>query len=266
MSDWQDLDYFDYELPESRISQIPRMPRDSARLLVDQAQEIEHTRVSELCKYFKAGDVLVLNNTKVRHARLFLEKSTGGKVEVLLLSPVGVAGENRWRALVKPSKRVPEGTELFASGTADRHPGTADRHPGLDPGSPEAEPVLCVQGGDEQSRFIDILDSGAVTELGQVPLPPYISEQLDDPSRYQTVYAQQIGSAAAPTAGLHLTDTLLQDLRDMGVEIHEVELEVGIGTFRPIAVDDVNDHAMHCLLYTSPSPRDRQKSRMPSSA
>lgn len=251
MSAWENLQYFDYELPESRISQVPRMPRDSARLLVAKTSgeelEVHHERVSEIVKHFVAGDVLVLNNTKVRHARLFLQKPTGGNVEVLLLNPELnpelAKGKNLWRALVKPSKRVAEGTELFDP--------DGNRHSELD--SESTNPVLRVLGGDDQTRLVEILDTDAVKQLGQLPLPPYITEKLDDPNRYQTVYADQVGSAAAPTAGLHLTKELLTQLQELGVEILEVELEVGIGTFRPITSDDINDHSMHSERYNIPN-------------
>ncbi|MEM7271718.1 MAG: tRNA preQ1(34) S-adenosylmethionine ribosyltransferase-isomerase QueA [Actinomycetota bacterium] len=220
-------DRFDYELPPERIAQTPIEPRDRARMLValDPDRAPEHPTVAELDRVLKPGDLLVVNDTRVLAARLNLHKPTGGAVEVLLLEPTGE--HNRWHALVRPGKRVAPGTVL------------------LDDGRPMVTVGARLSGG---RRVVEV-DPDAMTIAGQVPLPPYITEQLDDPDRYQTVYARTPGSVAAPTAGLHLTDGLLARLADRGVELARVELRVGLGTFRPITAETVTDHEMHAERY-----------------
>lgn len=236
MSDPQRTDAFDYDLPESAIAQTPVEPRDRAKMLVAPPMHqirsgrsnasIEHRTVSELDAVLRPGDVLVVNDTRVLAARLALYKPTGGAVEVLLLEPTGEHG--RWQALVRPSKRVAPGTVLELDGV----------------------PMATV--GDvlhDGRRLVDIAPE-AIDVAGQVPLPPYITEPLADPDRYQTVFARELGSVAAPTAGLHLTDDLLRRLEAKGVMVERVELRVGLGTFRPITADLIDDHVMHSERYS----------------
>ena len=230
----------DYELPADAIAQVPAEPRDAARLLVDRgpARGAEHRTVADLPDLLEADDLLVVNDTRVIPARLHLRKPTGGAVEVLLLER---RPEGHWEALVKPSRRVPAGTVLTAAGRA------ADL-------SVEVGEVL----GDDGRRRVVVHggtddDLAVLAAVGEVPLPPYIHEPLADPERYQTVYARHPGSVAAPTAGLHLTDAVLDRCRARGITIERVELVVGLGTFRPIAVERVEDHPMHAERYRIPA-------------
>lgn len=231
---------FDYVLPEGAIAQRPVEPRSAARLLVDLDRPGDPTTtgtVADLPELLEPGDVLVVNDTKVLPARLVLEKITGGAAEVFLLEPHGDPWSGVWQALVKPGRRLPPGTVLHAkSGDAVVEVGEA-----LDPDD----------SGDGR-RLVTLLDPGAADEHGTVPLPPYIHERLDDPDRYQTVYARHPGSVAAPTAGLHLTDDVLDGIRGRGVEVHSVDLAVGLDTFRPIAADAIADHKMHTERYRVP--------------
>ncbi len=230
---------FDYELPEERIAQHPLAERDSARLLVDRGAGVapEHRVVRDLPDLLEPGDLLVLNTTRVLPARLHLRKASGGGAEVLLLERVEGAV---WEALVRPSRKLPPGTQL--------------RPPDAD-----ADDLVVVMGDDlgEGRRHVELRIEGdelAVLERhGEMPLPPYITETLDDPERYQTVFSQRPGSAAAPTAGLHLTPEVLARLAERGVGRAEVELVVGLGTFRPIATDAVEDHVMHSEQYRVPA-------------
>ncbi len=218
----------DYDLPEAAIAQRPVEPRDAARLLVDRGpgRVPEHRSVSDLPDLLDPGDLLVLNDTRVRRARLRLRKPTGGEVEVLLLEPrAGTA----WEALVRPSKRVPPGTRLAGPG---------------------GEGVV---GGDRGGGRRAVSLTGDPEAAGEVPPPPNIHEPLADPERYQTVFARRAASAAAPTAGLHLTGALLDRCRARGVAVAHVELVVGLDTFRPIAVDRVEDHPMHTEAYAVPT-------------
>lgn len=220
--------FFDYDLPESAIAQTPAMPRDSARLLVDNGDEQppDHRRVSDLVALLEPGDTLVVNDTKVLPARLHLHKATGGQVEILLLEPTG--RHHEWQALVRPSKKVKPGAELFLDG----------------------EPVARVDGVlDDGRRLVTLYADDLLDRIGEVPLPPYIHTTLDDPDRYQTVYANEPGSVAAPTAGLHLTPELLDDLEAAGIAIVRIELRVGLGTFRPITTDTIEAHTMHTERY-----------------
>jgi S-adenosylmethionine:tRNA ribosyltransferase-isomerase len=231
---------FDYELPASAIAQTPVEPRDSARLLIDEGpgRRPRHGHVTDLPTLVGPGDVVVVNTTKVLPARLRLAKPTGGAVEVLLLEPLD-PDERTWEALVRPSRKVPPGTTLVA---------------GRD---------LAVRVGDdlgEGRRRVELAlgDSAGLLEVldrhGVVPLPPYITEPLADPARYQTTYAEHPGSVAAPTAGLHLTPQVIDGIRAAGAAVHPVELVVGLGTFRPIATDAVEDHQMHAERYRVPEP------------
>ncbi|MGK2929409.1 MAG: tRNA preQ1(34) S-adenosylmethionine ribosyltransferase-isomerase QueA [Acidimicrobiales bacterium] len=217
---------FDYDLPEPAVAQHPVEPRDHARLLVDRGggRMPLHRHVYDLVSHVEPGDVVVVNATRVLPARLHLHKSTGGAVEVLLLEEIV---DGVWEALVRPGRRVPPGTRL------------------------EAGPDLAVVVGDrmdEGRRHVRIEADDvhqALDRYGEVPLPPYIHAALEDPERYQTVYADQPGSVAAPTAGLHLTPELLDGIRAAGADVVELELLVGLGTFRPITTPDVEGHVMH---------------------
>jgi len=238
---------FDYELPEDRIAQHPLAERDAARLLVDRGPGASpwHRHVRDLPDLLEPGDLLVLNTTRVLPARLHLRKASGGAAEVLLLERV--AGPV-WEALVRPSRKLPPGTELRPpAGSGDDGAGGA------------VDDLVVVMGADlgEGRRHVELRVEGdelAVLERhGEMPLPPYITETLDDPERYQTVFAQRPGSAAAPTAGLHLTPEVLARLAERGVDRAEVELVVGLGTFRPIATDEVEDHVMHAEQYRVPA-------------
>ena len=230
-----DVADLDYELPEHRIAQQPVEPRDAARLLVDRGpgRAPDHRQVADLPSLLGPGDVMVVNDTRVLRARLRLQKATGGAVEVLLLE----ATVDGWEALVRPSRKVPPGTELLVAGSE----------------APLVRVDDDLGGGRRRVRLLAGGDDLEVLERhGDVPLPPYVRERLADPERYQTVYAARPGSVAAPTAGLHLTPAVLDGCRDAGVEIHRVELGVGLGTFRPIAVDRVEDHEMHEERYVVP--------------
>lgn len=226
---------FDYDLPPEAIAQQPIEPRDAARLLVDGGAEHlpAHRHVRDLPELLGPGDLLVVNDTRVRPARLHLRKPTGGLVEVLLLDPDD--GSGAWQALVRPGRRVPPGTVLHH------------------PERPDEELVLVGEVLGEGRRRVQLLrDEAEVLALGEVPLPPYVHERLADPERYQTVYSDRPSSVAAPTAGLHLTDDLLTRCRAAGAELARVELAVGLGTFRPITADDVGHHRVHRERYHVP--------------
>ena len=232
-----DLADFDYDLPPDAIAQHPAEPRDAARLLVDGPAGVEHRTVADLADLVRPGDVLVINTTRVLPARLRLRKPTGGEVEVLLLerTPAGT-----WEALVRPNRRVAPGTVLAAGDDLAVHVG------GPGPGDGTREVELRVAGGGEADE-LDALD-----RHGVVPLPPYITAPLDDPERYQTVFADHPGSVAAPTAGLHLTPAVLDRCRAAGAQVAPVELLVGMGTFRPMDAPKVEDHHMHAERYVVP--------------
>ncbi|UPQ85608.1 tRNA preQ1(34) S-adenosylmethionine ribosyltransferase-isomerase QueA [Ignavigranum ruoffiae] len=225
---------FDYDLPEGLIAQTPLKNRAASRLLVLNRQNHQLTdgHFPDIKNYLKAGDALVVNQTRVIPARIFGTKpDTGGHLEVLLLH--NIEG-NRWETLVKPARRAKVGTEIVFG---DQETLRAEIVEELDHGGRIIE-------FDYQGVFLEILQ-----ELGQMPLPPYIKEKLNDPERYQTVYAKENGSAAAPTAGLHFTDQLLAEIKAMGVEIIPLVLHVGLGTFRPVSVDNIADHKMHSEFY-----------------
>ena len=242
----------DYPLPASAIAQRPAEPRDAARLLVDRGPDrpVEHHTVADLADLLDPGDLLVVNDTRVIPARLLLRKPTGGAVEVLLLARRATGD---WEALVKPSRRVADGTVLVPATT------TAG---GVEP---DASAVTVTVGpvlGDDGRRSVTIgsgpgaglaHDLEVAAAIGEIPLPPYIHESLADPDRYQTVFAEHPGSVAAPTAGLHLTEDVLERCRQRGITVARVELVVGLGTFRPITADLVEDHPMHAEHYRIPS-------------
>lgn len=236
-----DVAHYDYDLPSSAIAQVPAEPRDAARLLIDEGpgQAPRHGTIPDLASLVRPGDAVVVNTTRVLPARLRLVKPTGGAVEVLLLEPTDgeVGSATQWEALVRPSRKVAPGTALPAGDDLTVHVGE-------DLGDGRRAVLLELRGGT------DVL--GALQRHGQVPLPPYITAGLADPERYQTTYAEHPGSVAAPTAGLHLTPAVLDAVRRAGAEVHAVELVVGLGTFRPISVDRVEDHQMHAEAYRVP--------------
>jgi S-adenosylmethionine:tRNA ribosyltransferase-isomerase len=234
-----DTDAFDYLLPPEAIAQVPLEPRDSARLLIDAgpAQPPRHGHIRDLPGLVGPGDVVVVNTTRVLPARLRLTKPTGGAVEVLLLEPAA-EGEHTWEALVRPSRKVAPGTVLTAG--ADLVVIVGD-----DLGEGRRGVRLDLAPGAE---LLDVLD-----RHGTIPLPPYITEPLTDPERYQTTYAVEPGSVAAPTAGLHLTEAVLTGIRAAGATVVPVELVVGLGTFRPITAPKVEDHRMHGERYRVPA-------------
>lgn len=227
-------DDFDYNLPEELIAQHPSEKRDKCKMMVldRKTGEIEHKVFSDIIDYLKEGDTLVLNDTKVLPARLFgMKEETKAHVEVLLLKNLE---KDNWECLVKPAKRVKVGTMIdFGDGLLK---------------------AKCIFVGEEGIRHFEFLYEGVFYEildkLGTMPLPPYIREQLEDKDRYQTVYAKNIGSAAAPTAGLHFTKELLKKIEEKGVHICYITLHVGLGTFRPVSVEDVTKHTMHSEFYS----------------
>ncbi|WP_286229257.1 tRNA preQ1(34) S-adenosylmethionine ribosyltransferase-isomerase QueA [Neobacillus mesonae] len=227
------VDLFDFHLPEELIAQVPLKKRTDSRLMVlnKETGDIQHEVFRNITKYLREGDCLVLNDTKVLPARLFgVKTDTGAKIEVLLLKQLE---GDEWETLVKPAKRVKEGTVVeFGDGLLT---------------------AVCTGESDHGGRTFEFKYEGIFYEildqLGQMPLPPYIKEQLDDQDRYQTVYAKEPGSAAAPTAGLHFTEELLQEIAGMGVHIAFITLHVGLGTFRPVSADDVEGHDMHAEFY-----------------
>jgi S-adenosylmethionine:tRNA ribosyltransferase-isomerase len=217
---------FDYDLPEDLIAQTPAEPRDSSRLLVVHGENVEHKQFSDLPHLLRPGDLLVLNNTRVIPARLVGIKSSGGAVELLLLKRLN---ERDWETLARPSKRLKVGDEVNIGG-----------------GTLIAEVLENLGDGLKRMRFRHTENFESILyRLGQTPLPPYIKMILDDPERYQTVYSRVDGSIAAPTAGLHFTDELLDALRAKGIETTMVTLHVGLGTFRPVVADNLDGHKMH---------------------
>lgn len=227
---------FTYELPEELIAQTPIAQRDSSRLLVldKESGQVEHRRFFDLTEYLRPGDCLVLNNSRVIPARLFGTRPTGGAVEVVLLKDLG---ENRWECLTRPGKKMRPGTEVSFGENGELHAVVED----------VMEDGNRILRFSYEGIFLEILE-----KLGHMPLPPYIKEQLNDPERYQTVYSKEPGSAAAPTAGLHFTNELLDKIRNMGVSVCFVTLHVGLGTFRPVKVENVEEHEMHSEYCTIP--------------
>lgn len=220
-----------YDLPEELIAQTPIEPRDSSRLLVYDRKtgQIEHKIFHDIIDYLNAGDVLVVNNTRVLPARIYGYKDTGAKIEILLQKRLDLTN---WEAIARPTKRLKVGTVLTFS-----------------------EHLKCIvkEIGDYGCVKIEFAFDGVfehrLSEVGSMPLPPYIKEKLKDKERYQTVYSKIEGSSAAPTAGLHFTPQLLQKIRDKGVEIVEVLLHVGLGTFRPVKEDNILKHEMHSEFF-----------------
>ncbi len=224
---------FDFDLPDYLIAQRPLEKRDASKLLVldRKTGTIEHKHFTDILDYIAPGDTLVLNDTKVIPARLMgVKADTGAVIEMLMLKETS---KDVWECLTKPAKRIKEGTLVnFGDGKL------------------QAE---CVKVGDEGIRYFKLIYKGilyeVLDELGEMPLPPYIHEKLEDQNRYQTVYAKHIGSAAAPTAGLHFTPELLKQAEMKGINIAYITLHVGLGTFRPVSVTNVNEHKMHSEFY-----------------
>ena len=225
---------FDFELPEELIAQTPIQQRDHSRLmhLDKQTGEISHEHFYDLPRFLKKGDCLVLNDSRVLPARLIGCRSTGGSVELVLLRDLG---EGRWECLSRPGRKTKPGTELNFGG-----------------GELTATVESVAEGGNRIVQFhYDGIFLEVLERLGKMPLPPYIKEELQDAERYQTVYSREIGSAAAPTAGLHFTRELLAQIEAMGVNVCYVTLHVGLGTFRPVKEDEIENHEMHsefCII------------------
>jgi len=227
------VDLFDFHLPEELIAQVPLENREASKLMVvdKKTGEIKHDVFAQITDYLQAGDCLVLNDTKVLPARLHGSKEgTGANIEVLLLKQ---QQDDEWETLVKPAKRIKEDSRIvFGDGKLT---------------------AICTGVLEHGGRILQFHYDGifyeVLDELGEMPLPPYIKEQLDDQDRYQTVYARERGSAAAPTAGLHFTNELLARVKAMGVQVAFVTLHVGLGTFRPVNVDEIADHDMHSEFY-----------------
>ena len=226
---------FYYDLPEELIAQTPLEKRDSSRMLVlnKESGDVSHSTFHNIIDMLNPGDLLVMNNSRVLPARIFGTRTdTGSSVEFLLLKQLG---NNTWETLVKPGKKAKIGTSFDFSGVMKGYVDDIGK-----------EGVRVIRFESEESIYT------ALDKIGQMPLPPYIKETLSDKERYQTVYSDPIGSAAAPTAGLHFTDELLTELHDKGVNTAYVTLHVGLGTFRPVKEDDVTDHIMHSEFYVLP--------------
>lgn len=237
---------FDYNLPESSIAQTPAEPRDSSRLLVlhRQTGEVEYKNFRDILDYLKAGDLLVLNQTRVIPARIFARKETGGKVELLLLRK---RDDLTWEALVG-GKGLRVGKKVSVDVGADSKDSSLSSN-GAEK-AVQAEIAEILEGSERLIRFSEPIEP-YFPKIGNIPLPPYIHEKLTDPERYQTVFSKEVGSAAAPTAGLHFTPQLLNEIQAMGVKIAYVTLHVGLDTFAPVNEDDPEEHKIHsewCLL------------------
>jgi S-adenosylmethionine:tRNA ribosyltransferase-isomerase len=227
------VDLFDFHLPEELIAQVPLEQRSESRLMVldKKTGVLQHDVFKHIKSHLRPGDCLVLNDTRVLPARLFgMKEDTGAKIEVLLLKQLE---GDKWETLVKPAKRVKEGTKLvFGDGLLT---------------------AVCTGSSDHGGRVLEFSYDGifyeVLEQLGEMPLPPYIKEQLNDQERYQTVFAKERGSAAAPTAGLHFTEELLEELKEAGVHITFITLHVGLGTFRPVSSDTIEEHEMHSEFY-----------------
>lgn len=233
MTEMLSTEDFDFDLPEELIAQTPLKDRASSRLLVvnKETGDMEDRHFHDILDELQPGDALVMNNTRVLPARLYGEKpETGGHLEVLLLT--NTEGDT-WETLIKPAKRAKVGTEIqFGDGRLKAVVKEELEHGGR------------IIEFKYDGIFLEILES-----LGEMPLPPYIKERLDDPDRYQTVYAEENGSAAAPTAGLHFTKELLEEIKAKGVHLVYLTLHVGLGTFRPVSVDNIEEHHMHSEFY-----------------
>jgi S-adenosylmethionine:tRNA ribosyltransferase-isomerase len=231
------LENFDYPLPDERIAQHPVEPRDSARLMVDQGSAAPlHRRVHDLTEYLREGDLLVVNDSRVIPARLHTSRATGGAAEVLLLEPRD-PGRRTWEAMVRPARKLKPGEELYAGGVPLVRIGERTE---------AGDTVVVELIGDADP--LDLLHA-----YGEMPLPPYITARLAEADRYQTVYSNEPGSSAAPTAGLHFTPELLARIEAMGVHTARVELVVGLDTFKPVSEADPRDHTIHSERYRVPA-------------
>jgi len=223
---------FYYDLPEELIAQTPVEPRDSSRLLVynRESNKVEHKIFKDVVNYLQEGDLLVINNTKVYPARVYAKSQFGGKMELLLLKRINLTD---WESLVKPGKRAKIGSSFTVN---------------------EELSFTVIDHAPEGGRIIRFHFNGVfediLSRVGEMPLPPYIKEKLSNKSRYNTVYCKKEGSSAAPTAGLHFTKELLEKIKQKGIKIAEVELQVGLGTFRPVKEDDLTNHVMHTESYS----------------
>ena len=230
MADFKTRDFW-YELPEELIAQTPLQKRDTSRLLAVNRRtgELAHRHFYDILDYLNPGDTLVMNDSRVLPARLLGHRPTGGAAELLLLRDLG---NNEWECLAKPGRKLQEGTEVI-----------------FGDGQLTAKVIRVQEDGNRVVRFtyegifLEVLES-----LGKMPLPPYIKEELQDQERYQTVYSREVGSAAAPTAGLHWTKELLQKAQDKGIQLAYVTLHVGLGTFRPVKAETISEHHMHSEL------------------
>lgn len=224
---------FDYNLPEELIAQVPLKERDHSRLMIldRKTGNIEHKRFDDIISYLDKGDVLVINNTKVMPARIIgTKEETNAVIELLMLKNIN---NDEWECLCKPARRIKKGTIINFS---------------------DRLKAVCTLEKEDGIRHFNFIYTGIfyeiLDELGEMPLPPYIHEKLKDRDRYQTIYAKEIGSAAAPTAGLHFTKDLLEKMKEKGIIIKEITLHVGLGTFRPVNVEDINNHKMHSEFYS----------------
>ncbi len=225
------LEDFDYKLPKEAIAQLPAHPRDSAKLMLilRATGEMKHKIFRDVIDYMKSGDILVLNETKVIRARLLGKKSTGARVEVFLLKKI----ESRtWQTLVRPGSKVKEGTEVaFMQDVKGK----------------------CIRHLSDGTRYFEFnAEDEKLEQIGEMPLPPYIKSRESQPEEYQTVYANVPGSVAAPTAGLHFTPELIDNIRDKGVKVLKISLDVGLDTFKPIEVKEIEAHKMHTEFYRIP--------------
>ena len=225
------LEDFDYKLPKEAIAQIPAHPRDSAKLMVihKNTKEIEHKIFRDIVDYMRSEDILVLNETKVIRARLLGKKVTGARVEVFLLKKIK---PRTWQTLVRPGSKVKEGAEIIFSQNVKGK---------------------CVRHLSDGTRYFEFnADDKELEKIGEVPLPPYITSRESQPEEYQTVYANVPGSVAAPTAGLHFTPELIDKIRNKGIKVLKISLDVGLDTFKPIEVEEIERHRMHTEFYRIP--------------
>jgi S-adenosylmethionine:tRNA ribosyltransferase-isomerase len=230
------LSAYDYELPSNCIAQNPAVPRDRSRLLtVDDRKDIHHYQFHQLPQLLRSGDLLIFNNTRVIPARMHGHKISGVPVEILLME---ATGHNRWLSLVKPGKRLPVGSTIIFD---ERVKATVE---GIDPATRARDLQFHIPEDENLHEIID--------RLGKIPFPPYVTESSADTEQYQTIFAKVPGAIAAPTAGLHFTEHLLEQLRTMGVNQTYITLHVGLGTFRPVESEDVTEHTMHSEWFEVP--------------
>lgn len=234
---------FDFNLPEEQIAQTPYLKRDEAKLLImdKKTGDLVDTKFYDIINYLNPGDCLVINDTKVIPARIYGKKSTGANCEVLLLKDLG---EDTWEAMVRPGNKLKVGAKIYF-GNLNQSIEDLEKNKKL-----EAEVIEILEDGLRKIKlkYTGILNE-ILDEIGLMPLPPYITEELEEKDSYQTVYANNLGSSAAPTAGLHFTEELLEEIEKKGINIVKITLHVGIGTFRPVKVENVLEHKMHSEEY-----------------